>query len=150
MMHCRAVNPPLLQILRIDREGMTDDVITDGTWRHLCKKYSLAPLVTNLWWHKTCKKDVVGKLCIFEMTGSLLLQWHARVYEETLNVNFKIVETMQYILNLACEQAPCSQGTSIWNFIVWKSSLYWRNRKLLRLWLSGRSHTLIWSLEDMV
>ena len=34
------------------------------------------------------------------MTGSLLLQWHARVYEETLNVNFKIVQTMQYILNL--------------------------------------------------
>ena len=31
MMHCRVVNPPLLQILRIDREGMTDDVITDGT-----------------------------------------------------------------------------------------------------------------------
>ena len=51
--------------------------------------------------------------CLLEMTGSLLLQRHARVYEETLNVNFKIVETMQYILNLACEQAPCSQGTSI-------------------------------------
>ena len=31
MMHCRAVNPPLLQILRIDREGVTDDVITHGT-----------------------------------------------------------------------------------------------------------------------
>ena len=67
--------------------------------------------------HKFVMAQNVQKRCcrqyIFEMTGSLLLQWHARVYEETLNVNFKIVETMQYILNLACEQAPCSQGTSI-------------------------------------
>ena len=67
--------------------------------------------------HKSVMAQNVQKRCcrqcIFEMTGSLLLQWHARVYEETLNVNFKIVETMQYILNLACEHAPCSQGTSI-------------------------------------
>ena len=27
----RAVNPPCLQILRIDREGVIDDVITHGT-----------------------------------------------------------------------------------------------------------------------
>ena len=35
-----AVNPPHLQILRVDREGMTDDVISHGI-DHLCKKYSL-------------------------------------------------------------------------------------------------------------
>ena len=60
---CRAVNPPHLQILRIDREGMIDDVISHGIWRHLCKKCSLTwPIVTNLWcftllctlqWHNT-------------------------------------------------------------------------------------------------
>jgi len=40
----RAVNPPHLQILRIDREGIMDDIIMHQTWRHLCKK--------------TCEKDV--------------------------------------------------------------------------------------------
>ena len=38
-LHCtRAVNPLRLQIIRIGREGMIDDVITHGTWRHLYKK----------------------------------------------------------------------------------------------------------------
>ena len=31
----RAVNPPRLQILRIDGEGMIGDVIMHGTLRHL-------------------------------------------------------------------------------------------------------------------
>ena len=43
-------------ILRIDRGGMVDNVITHGTWRHLNLKYS--PIVTNLRWAKTCEKDV--------------------------------------------------------------------------------------------
>ena len=34
----RAVNSPHLQILRIDREGIIDDVIMHETWQHLCKK----------------------------------------------------------------------------------------------------------------
>ena len=29
--HCSAVNPPRLQILRIDRERMIDDVMSHGT-----------------------------------------------------------------------------------------------------------------------
>ena len=45
-------------ILRIDRGGMVDNVITHSTWRHLNLKYS--PIVTNLWWAKTCEKDVVA------------------------------------------------------------------------------------------
>ena len=36
----RVVNPPHLQILRIDREGIIDDVIMQETWRHLCKKHA--------------------------------------------------------------------------------------------------------------
>ena len=35
----RAVNLPRLQILRIDRQGMIDDVISHGVWHHLGKKY---------------------------------------------------------------------------------------------------------------
>ena len=31
-------SPPCLQILRIDREGMIDDIKMHGTWRLLCKK----------------------------------------------------------------------------------------------------------------
>ena len=45
--------------MRIDREGMIDDVITYDTWHHLCQKYLLTLIITNLWWHKMCKKDVV-------------------------------------------------------------------------------------------
>ena len=44
-------------ILRIDRGGMVDNVITHSTWRHLNLKYS--PIVTNLRWAKTCEKDVL-------------------------------------------------------------------------------------------
>ena len=40
----RAVNPPNLQIMRTDREGIIDDIIMNQTWCHLCKK--------------TCEKDV--------------------------------------------------------------------------------------------
>ena len=52
----RAVNHPCLQILRIDGEGMIDDVIIHGTWGHL--------------WKKTCKKDVVG-IVTFDLIGLL-------------------------------------------------------------------------------
>ena len=34
----RAVNPPHLQILRIDGEWVIDDVIMQGTWHHFLKK----------------------------------------------------------------------------------------------------------------
>ena len=37
-LHYRAVNPPRHQLLRIDREGMIDDVISHDKWRHLCQK----------------------------------------------------------------------------------------------------------------
>ena len=76
-----AVNPRHLQILRIDREGIihVDDVIMHKTWRHLCKK--------------TCEKDVVGIVTFVPdwftsppITILLILQWHAKVSEETFNV----------------------------------------------------------------
>ena len=39
MVHrCRAVNPPLLQILRIDGQWVIDDVIMQGTWRPFLQK----------------------------------------------------------------------------------------------------------------
>ena len=63
----RAVNPPHLQILRIDREGMKDDVIMHCWWHHLWKKY---PIITNLWWHKMREKGVVG-LVTFDLIGLL-------------------------------------------------------------------------------
>ena len=52
----RNVNPPRLQILRIDGEAMIDDVIMHGTLRHL--------------WKKTREKDVVG-IVTFDLTGLL-------------------------------------------------------------------------------
>ena len=110
------------KLLRIDREGMIDDIIMNGTWCHLCKKYLLTPIITNLRWHWQNARNSYNFIwIIFELIGLLLLQWHAKVYQEMLNVNIKIAQTMQNIWNLACEQALCSHG--IWNFIVWKSSL---------------------------
>ena len=83
--------PPRLQILRIVRElveGIMDDIIANDTWRHLCKKYSLTPITTNLRWYKTREKDVVG-IVTFDLTGLLptKLLWHTGVYERTFNVN---------------------------------------------------------------
>ena len=42
---CRAVNPLRHQILRIDRKGMIDHVISHNKWRHLCQKCSLSILL---------------------------------------------------------------------------------------------------------
>ena len=53
----RAVNLQRIQILRIDREGMVDNVITHDTWCHFCRKCS--PIVTNLRWQKTLEKEVL-------------------------------------------------------------------------------------------
>ena len=50
--------PHNLSILRIDSEGMIDDVIMHDTWCHLCKKCLLTPIVTSLWWQKTRENDV--------------------------------------------------------------------------------------------
>ena len=41
----RPSNPPCLQLLRTDREGI-DDIITHGTWCHLCKRFWLTAIDT--------------------------------------------------------------------------------------------------------
>ena len=58
-----------------------DDVITQCTRRHLRKKYSLTPIVTNVRWYKMCEKDVVGIV----------------KYTEIFHVNSKITQTTQAI-----------------------------------------------------
>ena len=76
----RDVNPPCLQILRIDREGVIGDIIMHLTWRHLCQKYLLTLIVMNL----QCLT------WLFYFSQITLLQWHiyhTGVYEETFNVN---------------------------------------------------------------
>ena len=79
----RAVNPPCLQILRIDGEGMINDIITH-----------MASFVKK----KRREKDVVG-IVTFDppITLLLLLQWHTGVCEEMFDVNGKIAQTMQSI-----------------------------------------------------
>ena len=52
----RAVNPPHLQILRIDRGRIIDDVIIHETWRHFCTK--------------TLEKDVI-RIVTFDLIGLL-------------------------------------------------------------------------------
>ena len=125
--------PPRLQILRIDREGRIDDVITHVTWRHLCKN-----ILVDSNCHKFAMTQNVRKRCCWHcyiwadsFTFTLLLPSHAGVYEETFNVNIKIAQTMQNIWNLACQQRSYSQG--IWNVIVRKSGL-------LRKCMGGHYH----------
>ena len=75
-----------IQILKIDREGM----IRHGTWRHLCKKYSLTLIITNLLSHKIKHRKDVG-IVTFDLIGLLptnhiILQWHTGVYGGTFDV----------------------------------------------------------------
>ena len=99
------------------------------------KKYPLTLFVTNLRWHKMCKKDVVV-IVTFDLIGLLptnhmtpyQLQWHTGISEKTFDVNIKISQTMQ----------------NRWNFNARRR----RNGKLQQL--SGRCHTLIWRLGDTV
>lgn len=49
----RAVNPQHLQILRIDKEGMIDDIITHSKWHHLYNKYLLTLIAQKGCYH--CK-----------------------------------------------------------------------------------------------
>ena len=115
-----AVNPPRLQILRIDKEGRVDEVIMNGIWCHLCKKYLLTPIITNLRWHwQNAQKSCNFFWVIFELIGLLLLQWHARVYEETLNVNIKITQTMQNTWNYFSPWTG-SLFTGYLKFYCWK------------------------------
>ena len=71
----RAVNPPYHQILRIDREGMIDDVIMHNKWWHLCQKCLLISI------------DVYSTNSSYLATLLLKLQWHTRIYEGTFHVN---------------------------------------------------------------
>ena len=45
----RTVNPARLQMLRIDREGIIDDVIMHGTWRHWCNKKCAKKMLLELY-----------------------------------------------------------------------------------------------------
>ena len=94
----RAVNPPRLQILRIDGEGMIDDIIMHGTWRH-CEK--------NV--PKRCYWNCIIWPNWFTSYQSLLhiLQRHTRFCEKMFDVNSKVDQIRQ----------------SIWNSIVKKSNL---------------------------
>ena len=61
-------------LLRIDREGMIDDVISYSIWRHLCKKY----LLTRSSW--ICDVPHYCAHCNH-------IIYHTKVYEETFNVS---------------------------------------------------------------
>ena len=94
----RAVNPPRLQILRIDGEGMIDDIIMHGTWRH-CEKN----VPKRCYWNCNIWPNW------FTSYQSLLriLQRHTRFCEKMFDVNSKVDQIRQ----------------RVWNFIVKKSNL---------------------------
>ena len=76
---CRAVNPRHLQILRIDRGRIINDVIMHETWPHLCKK--------NMPKRSCWNCNICNRLVYFPPnTLLLILQWHAGVSKETFNV----------------------------------------------------------------
>ena len=78
---------PRLQILRIDREGVIDDLISHGIWR-LCSK--------NTRWPDR------HEYAMFHIIACLLVHCngitnHTEVYEEMFDVNSKKAQTMQNI-----------------------------------------------------
>ena len=78
---------PRLQILRIDREGVIDDLISHGIWR-LCSK--------NTRWpdrHEYAMFHIIAYLLV-HCNGIIN---HTEVYEETFDVNSKKAQTMQNI-----------------------------------------------------
>ena len=83
----RAVNPPHLQILRSDSEGMIDDIISPGIRRHLCKKHSLT---------RSSGICDVSHHCIHTCKGII---YHTKVHEDTFDVNSKIAQTTQSLLS---------------------------------------------------
>ena len=64
--YSRAVNSPCLQILRIGREGMIDDIIMHGTWCLLCKNILVA---SNH--HKYVETQNVWKRCSWHTINPL-------------------------------------------------------------------------------
>ena len=75
------------------------------------KRYSLTPVITNLWWHKMREKDVVG-IVTFDLIGLLptnhIIAYITMAYRRFLRKSLMLTaKTMQ----------------NIWNFIVGKSSL---------------------------
>ena len=112
-------------VLRIDRKGMIDDVMT-------CSKCAKTLVDSDR--HEFAKKQNARKRCCWRcnttwlvyfprITLLLILQWHTGVYEEMFIVDIKIAWTMQKVKILPLE-----------------SQVYWRNGKLQQL--SQRFHTL--------
>ena len=110
---------------------MIDDVITHGTWCHLCKNTPWLRLSRIFAVMQNARRRCCWHCNIWPITLLLISKLHTGVCQETFNVNFKIVQTMQ----------------NIWNFIVGKSSL----KEMANFQrLSRRIHTLIWRPGDMV
>ena len=133
-MHCRAVNPQHLQILRVDREGMIDDVTMHGTWRYLCKKHSFIPIVLNIIFCSDSKRSKQMLLALqHSLTNHiflLVLTLHTGVCEETFNVTIKTQPTFE-MTNLSQFNIKIVQTTqNIWDFIVRESSQKEINGKL--------------------
>ena len=146
---------PCLQILRIDMEGMIDDVLKHGTWVHLCKKYLLTQIATNLPWHKTRKKEVVA-IVTFELIGLLFMN-HIMIIMWFITMACRILLGKHSMLTLKelkeykiFEILPVNREpvNRVFEILLSESRVNERNAKLQ--WLSRRFHTLIWRPGDMV
>ena len=96
-------------------------------WLHEIKWHLLYLMTQN------ARKRCCWHCNIWPITLLLISKLHTRVYEETFNVNIKII-----IIQIT---------QNIWNFTVGKSSL----QEMVNFWrLSGRFHTIIWRPGDTV
>ena len=113
----RVVNPVHLQILRIDREGIIDDVIMQETWRHFVKK--------------ACEKDVVG-IVTFVPDWFTYHQSHYCLHYNGI---------LRFWGNVRCWKLNSSNKAKYLKF-HWQRVKSTRHCKLRQL--SGRFQTLIW------
>ena len=114
----RAVNPPRLQILRIDGEGMIDDIIMHGTWRH-CEKN----VPKRCYWNCNIWPNW------FTSYQSLLriLQRHTRFCEKMFDVNSKVdqINKATY-LKFHCQKVESTRNGKLWRLSRRYQTLIWR------------------------
>ena len=124
----RAVNPLRLQILRIDGEGMINDVIMHTAHDVIGEK-------------KTCKKDVVG-IVTLDLIGLLPIPEFVRKCSMLTVEQLKQCKVFETV-----EQQNSSNNEKHLKFHRQKID-FTRNGKLRQL--SGRFQTLIWRPGDTV
>ena len=112
---------PRFSMLRIDWEGMKDDIITHGSWCRLCKKYNVASnryeFVMTEDARKRCSWQCnIWPDCFTSHQSHYCLYYNmalTQVYEKMFDVNSKIAQTKKIYLKFHCRKVDSARK---WHF----------------------------------